>query len=462
MAQLIREDGSMARSPFLAAFTELLFGMPAPETLPARVARQIEQQQQQSEVLIGWAQAAIVVFFGSFYLIAPKTFPPDVWIKPVPWALGFYALFTALRLWLAYRRALRPWLIGLSVVIDIAVLLVTIWSFHLQYAEPAAFYLKAPTLLYIFIFIALRTLRYEPGYVILAGLSAAGGWLLLLVYALSKNGMSMITRDYVHYMTSPSVLIGAEVDKIVSILLVTAVLGVSIVRARRLLARSAAEHIAAADLSRFFAPDVVQTILRSDEALKPGDGVLREAAALFIDLRGFTKLSSELDPKALVELLGEYQRLVLATIRKHNGSLTTFLGDGAMVTFGATRPSDTYAADALRAVEELLDELGAWAQVRGAAGKPAPGIGIGATVGTVVCGAIGDETRLEYAILGDPVNRAAKLQNQTKVEGVRALTTPLMLERAAGQGYACTRARRFDAPHQVQGIAEPVALIALA
>ena len=60
-------------------------------------------------------------------------------------------------------------------VIDIVMLMGLIWSFHIQYHQPASFYLKAPTLLYVFIFIALRALRFEPRFVLTAGLVAAAG-----------------------------------------------------------------------------------------------------------------------------------------------------------------------------------------------------------------------------------------------------------------------------------------------
>jgi hypothetical protein len=70
--------------------------------------------------------------------------------------LGAYALFTALCLLLAYRGLLRTWSLAISVVIDIAVLMITIWSFHLEYNQPPTLYLKAPTLLYVFIIIALK------------------------------------------------------------------------------------------------------------------------------------------------------------------------------------------------------------------------------------------------------------------------------------------------------------------
>jgi hypothetical protein len=225
-----------------------------------RVVRTIRRQEENSEILVGWMQIAAIIFFAIFYSLAPKAFAPNIQVAPVPVALGVYTLFTALRLVLAYRGVLRTWFLAISVVIDIAVLMITIWSFHLQYDQPPTLYLKAPTLLYVFIIIALRALRFDPRWVILAGSSAAVGWLALLLYAFHGESMSaVLTHSYVEYATSLKLLVGAEVDKIVSIVVVTVVLALVVVRARRLLARSAADEAATMELSRFFAPDVAET-----------------------------------------------------------------------------------------------------------------------------------------------------------------------------------------------------------
>jgi adenylate cyclase len=95
-------------------------------------------------------------------------------------------------------------LVAISTVIDIAVLMITIWSFHLQYHAPPALYLKAPTLMYVFILIALRTLRFEPRYVLIAGGCSAAGWLALFVFAAEGSGGTspIFTHSYVDYVTS--------------------------------------------------------------------------------------------------------------------------------------------------------------------------------------------------------------------------------------------------------------------
>ncbi|SKA25009.1 adenylate cyclase [Enhydrobacter aerosaccus] len=124
--------------------------------------RRIEQQQAKSEVIIAWVQAAAVVFFAVVYAISPKALPPKTRFEAVPWTLAIYAGFTSMRLVLAYHGRLSDRFVTFSTVIDVTVLIVTIWSFHLQYQAPPALYLKAPTLMYVFIVIALRTLRFEP------------------------------------------------------------------------------------------------------------------------------------------------------------------------------------------------------------------------------------------------------------------------------------------------------------
>jgi adenylate cyclase len=431
--------------------------------LPRHVREAIAAQTRTNEILIGWVQAALVTAFAMLYAFSRKTFPVDAVFHPVPWALGIYAAFTLWRLYLAYQGRLTHVMRMLSTAVDVAVLMVTIWSFHIQYGQPAAFYLKAPTLLYIFIFIALRALSLAPGYVLFAGIAAAAGWLVLVAYALAgPGGMGLITRDYVAYMTSSRVLIGGEVDKVLSILVVSVLLAVAAARARTLLHRAVTEGAAAGRLARFFAPEIAATIVGADEtALRPGEGRQTEAAAMFIDLRGFTRLAAQLPPDDLVRLLGQYQGIAVPIVQANGGSVITYLGDGIMVTFGAVRMSATYAADALRCACGLVDALEAWSAERRGRDLPAPGVGIGIEVGTVTCGAIGDTARLEYAVIGDPVNRAAKLQNHTKTEQVRALTSTRALGRAVEQGFAPSPPAEVRPGRAVAGVTTPIDVVVL-
>lgn len=418
----------------LSRAVDFIFGTPPPRVLPDRVRTAIHEHQRSSEVLVCFAQFGAIAFFGSFYALTPKAFPETVPFEPVPWMLALYALFTAFRLVLALRDRLTPAFLAASVVIDIAVLMTTIWSFHLQYQQPPTIYLKAPTLLYVFILIALRTMRLEAGYIVLAGISAIVGWAILVGYAVATTDDMTVTRDFVTYMASHSILIGAEVDKVLSIGAVTAVLAAATMRARRLMIAAATETHAASELSRFFAPEVAREIRASHADLKPGDAVIRDAAVIMIDLRGFTRLAARLEPGETIAILAEYQRHMVAAIQDNGGSIDKYLGDGIMATFGAAQPSDTFAADALRALIAIGAETDRWNADRAARGAEPIRVGAAAAVGPVLFGVVGDASRLEFTVIGDAVNLAAKLEKHTKIAGRRALATRAALDLARAQG----------------------------
>ncbi len=431
--------------------------------LPARINDAIRRQQDASERLIGWFQLVVVALFATLYTISPKTFSPDAPFAPVPWVLGTYFVFTVARLAFAYRRPLPRMVLYASVVLDMALLLGLIWSFHIQYMQPPSFYLKAPTLLYVFIFIALRALRFEARFVVAAGIVAAVGWMVLAGYAVwVAQGTDMVTRDYVHYMTSNAILIGAEFDKVISILTVTAIIAVAITRARRLLIRSVAEGTAAADLSRFFSPEIAERITAAEQSVAAGRGQARDAAMLNCDIRGFTVYATRVDPDELVRTLTEYQHLMVAIIQRHGGAIDKFMGDGIMATFGAAVTTETYAADALRAVDDVMVAAADWNAGREAAGLPVLPVGAAASVGRIIFGAVGDETRLEYTVIGDAVNRSAKIEKHTKAETVRALCDAATFEVARQQGYTLPEEPERRAGRTIEGLDEPVDLVVLA
>jgi adenylate cyclase len=438
-----------------------LFGEAPDANPPERVRVAIGRQQYESEILIGWVQLAVVVTFGVLYGLSPKTFNSEIMFAPVPWALSLYGGFTLLRLMLAYADRIPGWFLSLSVVIDMSLLMGLIWSFHLQYDQPPSFFLKAPTLLYVFIFVALRALRFDAFYVVLSGIVAGLGWLLMVGYVLYFQGMDPVTQDYVEYMTSSKMLLGAEFDKIISILLVTLILAVAIVRARRLLIRSAIEQTAAADLSRFLPPELAQQIKEQKTRVQAGEGELTEAATLTCDIRGFTSYSMNFDPREIMVLLADYQSRMVPVINKHGGVVDKFPGDGIMVMFNTVTKSDTYAADALRCVDDMCAACMTWGIEREAAGEKALELVWSVAAGPVIFGAVGDTTRLEYTVIGDSANMAAKLEKHTKEEAVHGLTTKETFDLAIAQGYQPPTPRNTLIARQVGGVDEPLDLVTL-
>jgi len=448
----------------LARFCDWLFGGGEMAQLPDRVREAIARQQEQSEILIGWVQLVIVVLVTTVY--ETSTMPGGVVQEDYSFefeVLAIYGAFCVVRLGLAYARLLRPWMLYLSVVADMFLLMGLIYSFHYKYAQPAVFYLKVPTLLYVFLFIALRALRFEARFVLFTGLTAIAGWIGLIVYAIGgRGGPANPTDDFVEYMTSNALLIHAEVDKIIAILLTTLVLALAISRARHLLVQAVSEGAAAHDLSRFFDPGVAARIRGAEMSIRAGEGELRDVAILTVDLRGFTRLSTELAPAEVMKVLQDYQRRTCPLIAAAGGSIDKFLGDGILASFGAVTPSPTAAADALRAAEAVMEAATAWAAERRAAGLPPLDIGLAASSGRVVFGAVGDGERLEFTVIGDAVNFAAKLEKHNKVERTRAITDGATYALAERQGYRPAVPPEHRPGRQVGGVGESVDIVVLA
>ncbi len=430
--------------------------------LPARVTAGIESREVAAERLIGWVQLGLVVFFGLLYAISPRA-EGGSGATFVPATLAAYFVFTVVRLVLSYRVTLPDWYLVASIVVDLLLLSGLIYSFHIQYAQPPAFYLKAPTLLYIFFFISLRALRFDPRFVLISGIMGALSWAALFSYAvMSDMGEMVVTRNYVEYLTSNSVLIGAEIDKILTIVGVTAILTLALHRGRRLLFDAVQGQAAADDLTRFFAPEVARSITGGADLPAVGQGVLREAAVLFVDVRGFTATAERLKPDVMLRLLARYQDVALGVIEAKGGVVDKFLGDGILATFNAVRQSDTFAADALSAAVLVVETMDAARAEMRALGWPGDfRIGAAVASGPVTLGVIGTGTRLEFTVIGSAVNTAAKLEGATKTLGVRVLTDSDTLRLAISQGFGGMARQRFTAA-EVTGLARPVDLVALA
>src|SRR4249920_220883 len=265
--------------------------------------------------------------------------------------------------------------------------------------------------------------------------------------------------DFVVAASTGRIDVHDEIIRVAVILIVTAVLATALARARLTLARAVRASQSADALSRFFDSEVADQITTTDLPPMAGQSVARDAAIMFTDLRGFTKASATLSAADLIALIAEYQNVVLPVVRAHGGNIDKFMGDGILASFGAVRASSTYAADALRCIDAILTTSRAWAQDRQTRGLPAPGIGIGVAHGPLVFGIIGVERRLEYTVIGETVNLAAKLEKHNKPEAAAACAPASLIDLASRQdqalspgGFEIRRARA------VAGTAEPLDL----
>ena len=162
------------------------------------------------------------------------------------------------------------------------------------------------------------------------------------------------------------------------------------------------------------APQVVDKLTKgNDFEIKLG-GEKRDVAVLFVDIRGFTPMSENLQPEQVVQILNEYLSLTTESIFKHNGMLDKFIGDATMAVFNAPFDLEDYLYEAVATAwdiksgsekleKKLMEQFGRTVS-----------FGIGVNCGDAVVGNIGCEFRMDYTAIGDTVNTAARLESRAK------------------------------------------------
>jgi len=193
-------------------------------------------------------------------------------------------------------------------------------------------------------------------------------------------------------------------------------------------------------------------------------GEVRFTTTLFCDLRGFSTLSERLDPTEVVALLNQFFAAVAGWARAEGGFVDKFMGDAMLVVFGLFGVQDDAAreqaaAAALRCALGLPGQLAALNTARAARGEAPLGFSVGVASGEVVAGTIGAEDRLEYTVIGDAVNVAARLQEVAKQRGHDLLITETTLILAGRAGVTSPLAA-LD-PVSVRGRSELVRVAGL-
>ena len=169
--------------------------------------------------------------------------------------------------------------------------------------------------------------------------------------------------------------------------------------------------------SRFLSPEMVDQMIATRDINSLNKRA--DLSILFSDIRGFTTLSEKMTPEEVVSLLNPYLEVMTAIIQKHGGTVDKYEGDAVIAFFGEPVPYADHALRAIRTAVEMRVELAHLNQKWRAEGRLQRGleIGIGVNTGEVFVGLLGSEQRLNYTIIGDGVNLASRLQDQTKVLG---------------------------------------------
>jgi adenylate cyclase len=204
-------------------------------------------------------------------------------------------------------------------------------------------------------------------------------------------------------------------------------------------------------MARYMDPALADRLVRSGEDILGGTSAV--VSLLFSDIRGFTSLTEQLGPQATVSMLNEYFTLMVDCIQSEGGMLDKFIGDAIMAAFGLPTPESDDPDRAVRTAIAMIRSLHEWNVVRAADGKPPIDMGIGVNTGAVVAGNIGSPKRMDFTMIGDGVNLAARLESACKQYDARILISDFTHRQLNG----VYRTREVDRV-VVKGKTEPVAI----
>jgi adenylate cyclase len=172
-------------------------------------------------------------------------------------------------------------------------------------------------------------------------------------------------------------------------------------------------------MARYMDPVVADQMMRGGEDMLGGKSI--EATVLFSDIRSFTTLAEDLGPPATVAMLNDYFTIMVDCIQAKGGMLDKFIGDAIMAAFGLPVAHDDDPDRAVGASIEMIRAVFAWNEQRAIAGQHPVDMGIGLNTDEVVAGNIGSPKRMDFTMIGDGVNLAARLESACKQYGARIL-----------------------------------------
>ena len=182
-------------------------------------------------------------------------------------------------------------------------------------------------------------------------------------------------------------------------------------------------------MSRYMDPALADQLMSSGDLL---GGRETTATVLFSDVRGFTTLTEALGAQGTVTLLNDYFTLMVDCIVKEGGMLDKYIGDAVMAAFGVPVEHDDDEDRAVRCSINMLKTLDAWNEERQAKGQLPVKIGIGLNTDSIVSGNIGSPTRMNYTLIGDGVNLAARLESACKQYAAKLLISEYTFKKLKG------------------------------
>ncbi len=345
---------------------------------------------------------------------------------------GFAAIGVAF-LWLSRSESYTTWMKYVFIGLDAAFLTVAILvpSPLRDFAYDIQIQLRFGNFPYFYvILVGIAAFTYSPRFVLWAGIICAAAWGIGTSLILFRSDTVTFadlppnagSAEFLAILLDPKfVFVSGRITEILTTLIVASILAAAAWRARRLVVAQTEAVRQRTNLSRYLSPNMVDQLSNIDE---PFGGVHEQSVAvLFVDIVGFTSFCANKTPDEVITLLRDFHARMAKTVFAFDGTLDKFIGDAVMATFGTPAAGSDDALRALRCARAMGDAVRAWNADRQRAGEQPVQIGIGLHYGQVVTGDIGDRNRLEFAVVGDTVNVASRLERLTRDLGVELIAS---------------------------------------
>ncbi len=333
------------------------------------------------------------------------------------------------------------------------------WSATVQY--------RFGTFIYFFVFLAGATLSYSWRTVVAMGTWTSGLWAVgvgwVYFQPLEQTELSNKIKEAVgddhrlfELLDPHNIMFDQRVQEIVLFLIIAYTLALGVRRANDLVSRQAAAERERTNLARYFSPNVVAELSQNDEPLKRVR--TQDIAVLFVDIVGFSSFAEDKSPEQTIATLREFHGRMETEVFKHHGTLDKYLGDGLMATFGTPFTSDTDASNALACAKAMVDVVENWNKERERAGEEPITASFGIHYGPATLGDIG-ANRLEFAVLGNTVNVASRLENLTRKLGCTLLVSDDAFQRASKETAVAQSnmgAFKKQSSQKIRGLEKPI------
>ena len=408
---------------------------PEDKTDPPTIRILLNEAEMEAERMTGWVRVVLAVALAVSLLgsggIASVAGYDEFWARL---GLGALAVAAFLALGVASLVLTRigsyaPWMAFAFTAADAAIIVLAVGATLRDTGLGGNWIAIAPALWAAPLILAVGALRYRPGIQLwVTGLIVVG---LGLVVAVSGASIFVSPPDATAFAANASAydLLSLPANLVRAAMLALAGVTTALVmlRARHLLHRAVKEAGERASIARFLPAEIAPLVEEGNlEAWRRGRR--QEVTVLFVDLRGSTALAENMDPARLSVFISSFRRRVMEAAGSYGGVVDKFMGDGALLIFGVPEPKPDDAKRAIQCAREIIRLVERWNAKRRF--DPTVRIGIGLHTGEAFCGVLGAHERLEFTVLGDVVNVAARIEQATKRFGAPLVASEATVIRA--------------------------------